>query len=304
MTCGEDHILAVTLDGLVYTWGNGQQGQLGRRIIERRKINALAPSKLDLKNIISIGAGAFHSFAVNNKGDVYGWGLNTFGQLGVEPIDDLMSAPVHIPELSPDKHAEAKVVQIEAGEHFSLFLFDNGEVWGSGRCDAHQLGIDEKHPAMQAILKQREEWSKQRDTELAKELEAYQKRMAAKKAEAKADGAAVGAFDSVLSAEDMPPVKGPPPTECVFEPVHIPFPDNVRIVNISCGARFSVAVAADGSAYSWGLGVNSELGQGDEEDIETPTLLRSKTLNTHAALSASAGGQHSVLLAVPKPAAP
>ncbi len=300
VTCGEDHVLALTLAGQVYTWGNGQQGQLGRRVIERRKINALVPSKLDIKNAVAVGAGSFHSFAVDKDGQVHAWGLNTFGQLGLEPKKDLVTSPVVIDELSPEHHGGARVIQIEAGEHFSLFLFDNGEVWGSGKCDAGQLGIDEDHPAKQAILKAREEWRERRKVEFEAESAAYKTRMEAKEAQAKASGQPAGALEGVLSSEDMPPVMGLPPSEFVFEPVHIPMPGASKIAQISCGARYSIAVAQDGKAYSWGTGVNAELGQGDEEEIEVPTLLQSKTLNQHVALSASAGGQHALLLGVAK----
>ncbi|KDN44271.1 RCC1/BLIP-II [Tilletiaria anomala UBC 951] len=302
IACGEDHVLALSTDGIVYTWGNGQQAQLGRRVIERRKINALFPSKLALREIEVIGCGSYHSFAVDSAGTVYAWGLNTFGQLGLEPKDDLIVEPVVVDALSPENHGGAKVKQIAAGAHYSLFLYDNGEVWGTGRCDGHELGIDESHPAMQAILKARDLWSKQRDIDLARELEAYNKHMSAKREEAQKNGTAGGMMGNVLSSEDMPPVKGPPPDEYVPEPVHIPMPNNVKVVHISCGTRHSLAVAVDGTAYSWGLGLNSELGQGDEETLQVPTPLKSKTLVTHAALTASAGGQHSVLLGVPKQA--
>jgi hypothetical protein len=32
-----------------------------------------------------------------------------------------------------------------------LFLFDNGEVWGCGRNDSHELGLSEDHPAQDDV---------------------------------------------------------------------------------------------------------------------------------------------------------
>ena len=43
IACGEDHVLALTTTGTVYTWGNGVNFQLGRKIMERRKANGLRP---------------------------------------------------------------------------------------------------------------------------------------------------------------------------------------------------------------------------------------------------------------------
>lgn len=53
--------------------GNGQQAQLGRRIIERRKTNGLAPERLALRKIARVGSGSYHSFAIDHKGVVYAW---------------------------------------------------------------------------------------------------------------------------------------------------------------------------------------------------------------------------------------
>lgn len=53
--------------------GNGQQAQLGRKIIERRKSNGLEPERLALRHIVSIGSGSYHSFAVDRGGTVYAW---------------------------------------------------------------------------------------------------------------------------------------------------------------------------------------------------------------------------------------
>ena len=55
------------------TRGNGQQAQLGRKIIERRKVNGLAPERLSLRKIALVGSGSYHSFAVDYQGNVYAW---------------------------------------------------------------------------------------------------------------------------------------------------------------------------------------------------------------------------------------
>lgn len=62
--------------------GNGQQAQLGRKIIERRKTNGLDPERLAIRNIVLIGSGSYHSFAVDKAGVVYAWvSLNYFVRL-------------------------------------------------------------------------------------------------------------------------------------------------------------------------------------------------------------------------------
>ena len=53
-------------------------------------------------------------------------------------------------------------------------------------------------------------------------------------------------------------------------------------------------------AYSWGMGTNGQLGLGSEDDILEPVFIKSKQLENRRVLSASAGGQHTVLLAADK----
>lgn len=62
--------------------------------------------------------------------------------------EDIIQVPTVVDALDPSLHDGAKVVEISGGEHHTLFLLDNGEVWGCGRCDGAQLGLGEQHPAM------------------------------------------------------------------------------------------------------------------------------------------------------------
>lgn len=301
VACGDDHVIALTTDGIVYTWGNGQQSQLGRRIIERRKINGLTPEKLSLKNIVTIGAGAYHSFAIDKQGNVWAWGLNSLKQTGIDSNEDTIPVPQKVEGLSPGNLGGSRVVQITAGQHHSLFLLNDGRVFGAGRCDGFELGIDESHPAMKQVVEKRNDWSAKREEELKEEVPAWEKKMEEKrKAQASANGGEAGSMDLVVSEEDMPPRKGPPPDEFVPEPVHIPFPNGAKVASIACGARHNLAVDIAGVVYSWGFGVSSQLGQGDEEQMETPTPVKSKQLLPYSTVAATAGGQHSILLAVRK----
>lgn len=136
---GKDHILALDCKGLVYAWGNGQQYQLGRKILERSLMSALEPRSFGLKNIKFIGSGEFHSFAINNKGKVYSWGLNQYGQCGIDMnIEDgaVVTRPTEIKALS-----DKDIVFITGGEHNSLAISSKGEVYSFGRNDMKELGI-------------------------------------------------------------------------------------------------------------------------------------------------------------------
>lgn len=131
----------------MYAWGASQHGQLGRRLPERLRLNGTKPERLSLRGIVTVGAGAYHSFAVNQDGRVFGWGLNSMGQLGLEDRQDIVWAPTEIRALSPNTLGGARVLQIQGGEHHTIFLLDDGRVFGCGRIDNHQLGLGSDHPA-------------------------------------------------------------------------------------------------------------------------------------------------------------
>jgi alpha-tubulin suppressor-like RCC1 family protein len=84
VSAGPTHVAAVDRAGRVYTWGSGAYGQLGHgdRLpsFVPRRVKALAGV-----NITSVAAGARHTVAVDDMGEVYAWGSNEFGELGLDP---------------------------------------------------------------------------------------------------------------------------------------------------------------------------------------------------------------------------
>ncbi|KIY69747.1 RCC1/BLIP-II protein [Cylindrobasidium torrendii FP15055 ss-10] len=148
LASGGNHVIVLTTHGNIYSWGAGEQAQLGRRVLERRKIHGTVPEKVTLgtrgrKGKI-VGAGMYHSFAVDHDGEVWGWGLNTMGQLGTghtSENDSVVQLPKKVTGLSPKELGGASVVQIAGGEHHSLFLTSNGKVYACGRSNAGQLGL-------------------------------------------------------------------------------------------------------------------------------------------------------------------
>lgn len=81
LSVGADFALALDAQGRVYAWGSGQQQQLGRRIVERRRHQALVPQRVEFPKSVkvdSIHAGIDHAFAIDASGDTWAWGLNNF----------------------------------------------------------------------------------------------------------------------------------------------------------------------------------------------------------------------------------
>ncbi|KAJ8515345.1 hypothetical protein ONZ45_g7233 [Pleurotus djamor] len=151
---GSNHLLVLTTHGNIYTWGAGEQSQLGRKLIERRKIHGTVPEKITLGNrsrkAVLVGSGVYHSFAVDDQGDVWGWGLNTMGQTGTGysgPGDDEVKVPTKVIGLSKEELGGETVVEVTGGEHHTLFLTSGGKVYACGRSNCSQLGLPSDHEA-------------------------------------------------------------------------------------------------------------------------------------------------------------
>lgn len=149
LAAGANHVLALQSNGVVYGWGSGQQNQLGRRILERRASNSLVPMPVGLpKKVVTIGAGAYDSFAVLANGNVYSWGLNNFGQTGIPKEFDESGASlgndVHHPIVIETLKGKGKVICIQGGSHHTVAVTDKGELLVWGRLDGNQLGLSVK----------------------------------------------------------------------------------------------------------------------------------------------------------------
>lgn len=143
LAAGSNHIQALDHKGNVFSWGCGEQNQLGRHIVSRQRANALVPSQFGLpkRKIKDISCGDYHSFAIDEAGHVYSWGLNNFGQAGISggagEDGAIISTPTIVKSL-----ADYKIAHITGGHHHSIACTDDHKVLVWGRCDDSQPGID------------------------------------------------------------------------------------------------------------------------------------------------------------------
>lgn len=82
---------------------------------------------------LSVAAGSMHSVAVDEDGDVWTWGNNGLGQLGVGLMPSLSASPVQVTGLS-------NIVAVAAGDGHNLALASDGTVWAWGYDSSGQVG--------------------------------------------------------------------------------------------------------------------------------------------------------------------
>lgn len=162
--CGAFHTVTISKEGHIYIWGRGDGGQLGlatedlNRYMQEQGVKspeALLHSparlygELAKKKIVQAACGEAHTLCLTDEGEVFGWGWNSNGQLGMgisnetfEPGTGNESSTIITPTLLntlegiPIKH-------ISAGGLYSMFLTRNNELIGCGMNDYGQIGIEQ-----------------------------------------------------------------------------------------------------------------------------------------------------------------
>ncbi|KAG9341311.1 hypothetical protein JZ751_019415, partial [Albula glossodonta] len=82
LSLGVEHAVLLSASGAVYTWGSSSHGQLGHGELSReeepRVVEALGGVAMK-----GVEAGGWHSVCISGVGDLYTWGWNESGQLGL-----------------------------------------------------------------------------------------------------------------------------------------------------------------------------------------------------------------------------
>lgn len=93
VAAGGSFCMALNEDGLVFTWGYGILG-FGPSVDQQLKPKLLLPALFgrndfsDKAYVVAIGCGVFHMGAINSDGNLFIWGKNRYGHLGLGHIKD------------------------------------------------------------------------------------------------------------------------------------------------------------------------------------------------------------------------
>lgn len=226
--------LALAGDHTLWTWGQGTLGQLGNGSVANSatpvSVNPLPGSR----TAAAIANGLSHNLVLATDGRVLAWGQGTFGQLGHGAWADSS-----VPVLANELPLERKAVAIAAGSTHNLALADDGTLWAWGFGMYGNLGN--------------------------------------------------GTFYTNSPYSSAAPV------------AVTPIPGGRSVVAIAAGNHHCLALASDGTLWSWGLGLYGSLGDGifhfdSPNGRATPTQV-SPLPGGRAIAAISAGGYHSLALA-------
>uniref|UniRef100_A0A8D3BQR0 RCC1 and BTB domain containing protein 2 n=1 Tax=Scophthalmus maximus TaxID=52904 RepID=A0A8D3BQR0_SCOMX len=138
VACGSHHSIALTTDGEVFAWGYNNSGQVGSGSTANQPTPRRVSSCLQNKVVVNVACGQLCSMAVLENGEIYGWGYNCNGQLGLGNNGN-QQTPCRIAALQG-----VNIVQVACGYAHTLALTDEGFVYAWGANSYGQLGTGNK----------------------------------------------------------------------------------------------------------------------------------------------------------------
>jgi alpha-tubulin suppressor-like RCC1 family protein len=252
-------------NGNIYGFGKGIDN------LFNTNIHLLGPN---LKNIKQISTSDGHTLALTEDGQVYSFGRNESGQLGLGHTKNIT-----IPTLISDLN---NIAQISAGTVHSLLLTKNGEIYSFGSNLFGELGLgddkDRTIPTLCSKINNIIQISAGRHFSLllTKNGKIYSFGLN--------DHRQLGIGDNDDSCENVPTL------------VHINYINESPIVQVSAGSGHSLVLSAQGDVYSFGTGHCGELGLENNKDQDVPTLVPANYFNNQRVSHVSAGHFNSLIL--------
>jgi alpha-tubulin suppressor-like RCC1 family protein len=150
---GVSHTLVLTSTGQLYAFGENQYGQLGSSVNAGTMAPNPVPSLVALPGaegrVTQIAAGGEHSLALTSTGQLYAFGENFYGQLGVASNEETFN-PNPGAELLTLPGDTGPAVQIDGGESQSFAVTATGQLFAFGENNYGQLGTTVNNLAIAA----------------------------------------------------------------------------------------------------------------------------------------------------------
>ncbi|XP_027731386.1 X-linked retinitis pigmentosa GTPase regulator isoform X4 [Vombatus ursinus] len=275
--CGRNHTLVYTEEGNVYAAGGNSEGQLGLGDTEERTTFHLVSFFTSQYKIKQLSAGSNTSAALTEDGDLFMWGDNSEGQIGLADESNVC-VPCQVVIGKP-------ISWISCGYYHSAFVTTEGELYTFGEPENGKLGLSpeqlKNHRIPQLVLG----------------------------IPGKVNQVACGGGHTVVLTEEEVYTFGLGQFgqlglgTFIFEtsqPKVIKHLQNQKIRYIACGENHTALISDTGHMYTFGDGRHGKLGLGQENFTNqfVPTLC-SNFLKFIVRLVAC-GGCHMLVFATPR----
>ncbi|QOR33921.1 hypothetical protein IMX26_10500 [Clostridium sp. 'deep sea'] len=307
---GEECSMVLTEASEIYAWGSSSSGCLGigeevpninPSFIESSEYSDsnyyLIPLKVKLnEKVVEIGTKSYRSYALLDTGELYMWGNNSRGQLGIGNNDDQYT-PIKI-----EINEAIKKVEMGSAHTLALSVNNNLYAWGSNKYGALGDGTTEdknrpiKIETAEAIIDisaggghnlaitesgKLLAWGDNDNWQVANIMDNIIEKPVYIDLNENAIGIEVSKSCSFVILESGKVMSwgscsygelGIANTELLKEPTHIPTLTDVKL--IESGMSHIVAIANSGNLWSWGWNLFGQTGRKTEEEfIDEPLLL-------------------------------
>ncbi len=249
----EYHNLALKSDGTLWAWGTDEYGQLGVEL-EGAATNSTVPVQVGTDDDWSdIGVGHWASYAIKESGELWSWGWNGYGQLGLDSVENVVYSPQMV-------DSDVPWVAVEGDHSYAMGVKADGTLWGWGWYSGGRIGISDIWENPRAPMQVGE------DADWVTLSCGYDHSLALK-----ADGTLWGWGSNVggqLGLGDTGMTAFWTPTRLLTDEWTV---EHWRAV--SAGEGFSHAIALDGTLWAWGDNYYSRLGDGTDERRWVPTRI-------------------------------
>ena len=245
---------AIDANGNLYTWGIDQYFHT---VVTGPSGNAqdITPVQVGFPTGVtswkSASVGYLFTLAIGNNGNIYGWGVNNYGQLG-DSSKQNSSVPVMV---KLPQGVTAK--EVAAGETFAVALGSDGNVYAWGQNNYGQLGdgstVNDSIPVM----------VKMPSGITAKQVFA-----------APFFALAIGSDGNVYSwGSNSTGNLGDSTKTNSSVPVMVKMPAGITATAISAGSSYGLAIGNDGNVYAWGGNGFGQLGDDTTALSMVPVLV-------------------------------
>ena len=268
---GDFRSTALTTTGEMYSWGSNGYGQLGDGTLtdHRTPFRIAGPAG---SSWAGVAAGFGHTLALAANGELYTWGDNYYGQLGIGSTATTL-ARQHLPTPAGQQWA-----QVAAGYNFSLALSTTGALyaWGSNADGQLGEGTTTRHLAPVLVPPPAgQSWGQV--------------------AAGFWSAAALCSDGSLYTwGNNYEGQLGDGTTTGQLLPTRLAPPTGQRWLQVAVGYAHMLAVCSDGSLYSWGSNNQGQLGDGTNTARRRPVRIAPPPNRQWAQVAA--GSSHSLAL--------
>jgi alpha-tubulin suppressor-like RCC1 family protein len=146
VNCGRYHIVLISDDGRIWTFGYNTYGQLGHGDILCRDVPTEIPRgenglHKDVK-IVKVSCGDCHTILLSVDGRIWTFGDNVNGQLGHGDSGWVTNryVPTEIPRVEYEFPEDVRIIDANCGQCYTVLLSDDGIIWTFGINTNGQLG--------------------------------------------------------------------------------------------------------------------------------------------------------------------